>query len=130
GEDVTANVGTIDDVPKQLPKGAPKLLEVRGEVYMTDAAFRDLNERQRDAGGKLFANPRNAAAGSLRQLDPTITASRPLDFFGYAWGEVSAPLGATQWAIRERLGAWGFHLNEPARLVGSGDEMIAYYDAL
>jgi len=130
GEDVTANVLTIATVPKTLPADAPDLVEIRGEVFMTDAAFRELNERQRAAGAKLFANPRNAAAGSLRQLDPSVTVSRPLDFFGYAWGEVSAPLGATQWEIRERLRGWGFRLNEPARLVRSVDEMMAYYDEI
>ncbi len=130
GEDVTANVATIDDVPKQLPKGAPKLLEVRGEVYMTDAAFRNLNERQRAAGAKIFANPRNAAAGSLRQLDPSITAARPLGFFGYAWGELSEPLGKTQWEARETLRHLGFTLNEPSRLVRSVDEMMGYYQEI
>ncbi|MEI9984502.1 MAG: NAD-dependent DNA ligase LigA [Aliidongia sp.] len=130
GEDVTANVQTIETVPKRLPDDAPDLVEIRGEVFMTDAAFQDLNERQRASGGKLFANPRNAAAGSLRQLDPSITASRPLGFFGYAWGEVSAPLGPTQWDIREKLRSWGFSLNEPARLVRSVDEMIGYYDEI
>jgi DNA ligase (NAD+) len=130
GEDVTANIRTIAGLPKTLPADAPDIVEIRGEVFMTDAAFGDLNERQRAAGGKLFANPRNAAAGSLRQLDPAITAARPIDFFGYALGEVSAPLGATQEKIRTRLGAWGFQLNEPARLVSSVDEMMAYYDEI
>jgi DNA ligase (NAD+) len=127
GEDVTANVRTIADVPMALPADAPDIVEIRGEVYMTDTAFSGLNERQRAAGAKLFANPRNAAAGSLRQLDPTITASRPLGFFGYAWGEISAPLGPTQWAARERLKSWGFRLNEPSRIVSSVDEMMTYY---
>ncbi|HVJ54524.1 MAG TPA: NAD-dependent DNA ligase LigA [Aliidongia sp.] len=130
GEDVTANVQTIDDVPKQLPKSAPEIVEIRGEVYMTDASFRDLNERQRQAGGKIFANPRNAAAGSLRQLDPTITAARPLRFFSYAWGELTAPLGKTQWEARETIKSWGFHLNEPSRIVHNVDEMMAYYQEI
>jgi DNA ligase (NAD+) len=130
GEDVTANVMTIATLPKALPPDAPDLVEIRGEVFMTDAAFRDLNQRQAASGGKLFANPRNAAAGSLRQLDPKITASRPLAFFGYAWGQVSAPLGATQSEIRARFEAWGFQLNEPSRLVRSVDEMLAYYDEI
>ena len=130
GEDVTANVQTIDSVPKRLPADAPDVVEIRGEVFMTDAAFQDLNKRQQEAGGKLFANPRNAAAGSLRQLDPSITESRPLDFFGYAWGEVSASLGPTQWDIRERLRSWGFKLNEPARLVRSVDEMMEFYNEI
>ena len=90
GENVTANARTIDDIPQRI-EGAPELLEVRGEVYMSHADFEALNERQEARGGKPFANPRNAAAGSLRQLDPEITRARPLKFFAYAWGELSAP---------------------------------------
>ena len=109
GEEITANVRTIADLPQSLKgKGWPEVLEVRGEVYMSRQDFVTLNERQQEAGGKLFANPRNAAAGSLRQLDPKITASRPLHFFGYAWGELSAPLGATMAEARARLADWGF----------------------
>ncbi|GGF17372.1 DNA ligase [Aliidongia dinghuensis] len=128
GEDVTANVRTIENVPQRLKGAAPDILEVRGEVYMTDADFMALNERQQEAGGKLFANPRNAAAGSLRQLDPAITRSRPLRFFGYAWGEVSQPLGATQEEARQALAGFGFSLNEPSRLCRSVDEMLAFYE--
>ncbi|HTH97775.1 MAG TPA: NAD-dependent DNA ligase LigA [Stellaceae bacterium] len=127
GEDVTANVRTITDIPHQLPDDAPDVIEIRGEVYMTDADFQAMNARQQEMGGKVFANPRNAAAGSLRQLDPAITASRPLRFFGYAWGETSAPLGKTQTDCRKRLKSWGFKLNEPSPLVGSLDEMMAFY---
>jgi DNA ligase (NAD+) len=130
GEEVTANVRTIDNVPKQLPAGAPDVLEVRGEVYMTDADFLALNERQQAAEAKLFANPRNAAAGSLRQLDPTITKVRPLKFFGYAWGEVSRPLGTTQEEARQALEGFGFTLNRPSVLCRSVDEMIAFYDRI
>ncbi len=90
GEDVTANIKTIKEVPQRLKgKHVPKICEVRGEVYMTKRAFLELNERQKAAGGELYVNPRNTAAGSLRQKDPAITASRPLGFFAYAWGEMS-----------------------------------------
>lgn len=127
GEDVTANVATIPDIPKLLLSDAPAVLEVRGEVYMTRDDFFELNLRRDEAGEKLVANPRNAAAGSLRQLDPSITAKRPLRFFGYAWGEVSAPLAETQWEARQRLAALGFKLNEPAERVQGLDAVLAYY---
>ena len=91
GEDVTANARTIGDIPQRIA-GAPDVLEVRGEVYMSKADFAALNERQEAAGGKIFANPRNAAAGSLRQKDPSVTAARPLRFLAHGWGEVSEPL--------------------------------------
>ena len=95
GEEVTPNVRTLADIPDTLRgKRLPDICEVRGEVYMTKSAFVALNERQKAAGRQVFANPRNSAAGSLRQLDPTITASRPLGFFAYSWGEMSADAGA------------------------------------
>jgi len=130
GEDVTANVRTIDNVPLRLKGDVPDVLDVRGEVYMTDADFLALNERQQATGGKLFANPRNAAAGSLRQLDPTITKSRPLKFFGYAWGETSRPLGKTQEEARQALEGFGFSINEPSRICRSVDDMMAFYDEI
>ena len=107
GEDVTANVRTIGDVPKELTGAVPDVLEVRGEVYMDRAEFMKLNERRVEKGQPIFANPRNAAAGSLRQLDPKITAGRPLGFFGYSWGEVSEPLGTTQWEVRHAAEGMG-----------------------
>lgn len=128
GEDVTANVRTIGDVPEQLAGPVPDVLEVRGEVYMDRSEFMALNERQAAAGKPIFANPRNAAAGSLRQLDSRITASRPLGFFGYSWGEVSEPLGKTQWEVRRRLEDWGFRPNKPAELCCGADALLRYYD--
>jgi DNA ligase (NAD+) len=130
GEEVTRNLQTLADVPRKLAGRAPDVLEVRGEVFMTKADFRDLNARQEKSGGKVFANPRNAAAGSLRQLDPGITAARPLRFFGYAWGEVSGRLPASQWEFLERLKAWGFPVNPLARLVRDLDSLIAFYREL
>ena len=130
GEEVTANVRTIADVPHDLPKDAPDVVELRGEVYMTDADFLALNERQKAADGKIFANPRNGAAGSLRQLDSAITRSRPLHFFGYGWGETSAPLGKRQSEVRQRIKDWGFTLNEPSRIAHSVEEMLAFYDEI
>lgn len=128
GEDVTRNMRTIQDVPETLAgSGWPDVLEVRGEVYMSKDDFRSLNRRQEEAEAKTFANPRNAAAGSLRQLDPSITASRPLRFFGYAWGDLSTPLGATQLEARERLQEFGFSLNHPTALCQSLAEIMDHY---
>ena len=111
GEDITANLRTLDDVPEHLPDGAPEVLEVRGEVYMGHQEFAALNERQAAAGGKIFANPRNAAAGSLRQIDSTITAKRPLRFFAYAWGELSNLPADTQSGMIEFFAKMGFSTN-------------------
>lgn len=126
GEDVSANLQTIADIPKALP-GAPKVIEVRGEVYMTIADFAALNARQQAQGAKVFANPRNAAAGSLRQLDPAVTAERPLRFFAYAWGEVSAEIAATHAAFLEALDRLGFVVNPLRSLCRSVEEMLGYY---
>lgn len=126
GENVTENARTIDDIPTRLT-GAPQVLEVRGEVYMHHEDFAALNARQADVGGKTFANPRNAAAGSLRQLDPRVTASRPLRFFAYGWGELSEPLAGTQADALERLRALGFAINPLTRRCDDTDAMLAQY---
>ncbi|PZQ99574.1 MAG: DNA ligase (NAD(+)) LigA [Cereibacter sphaeroides] len=126
GENVTENARTIADIPQRLT-GAPDLLEVRGEVYMSHPDFAALNARQAQTGGKTFANPRNAAAGSLRQLDPAITAARPLRFFAYAWGALSEPLADTQSGAIARLNALGFPTNPLTRLCHSLDEMLDQY---
>ncbi len=126
GENVTANAMTIADIPQVLT-GAPDILDVRGEVYMAHADFAALNARQAATGDKTFANPRNAAAGSLRQLDAGITASRPLRFFAYAWGEVGAPLATTQFAAIERLAALGFQTNPQTALCTGPADLLAHY---
>ncbi len=129
GEDVTANARTIADIPARLD-GAPAILEVRGEVYMRHADFARLNARQAAAGEKVLANPRNAAAGSLRQLDPSITGSRPLAFFAWGWGELSAPLAATQAGAMARLAALGFPVNPLlVRVLGPG-ALVAHWAAI
>ena len=128
GEDVTANIRTLDDVPQKLKgKAVPKVCEVRGEVYMTKRAFLQLNERQKAAGGQIFANPRNSAAGSLRQKDPSITASRPLGFFAYGWGEMSDMPADTQTGAIKWFEACGFKTNPLTRLCRSTDELIGFH---
>jgi DNA ligase (NAD+) len=126
GENVTANARMLDEIPTRLPD-ASDVLEVRGEVYMSHADFAALNDRQLAAGGKTFANPRNAAAGSLRQLDAEITRARPLKFFAYAWGETSAPLADTQYDAIARLAALGFKTNDLTRRCDTADAMLAHY---
>lgn len=126
GENVTQNARTIADIPEHLT-GAPDVLEVRGEVYMSHEDFAALNERQAESGGKPFANPRNAAAGSLRQLDAEITRSRPLRFFAYSWGELSEPLGQTQSEAIGRLAALGFQTNPLTRRCDSVSDMLSQY---
>ena len=131
GEDVTANLGTLKDVPGVLSgSDVPQVLEVRGEVYMTRQDFRSLNEGQIAAGEKVFANPRNAAAGGLRQLDASLTAGRPLSFFAYAWGEVSQPVAASQWEFLGRLKEWGFPVNPLARLCATTEEALDLHQEL
>jgi DNA ligase (NAD+) len=129
GEDVTANVRMVKAIPHRL-KGAPSIFEARGEVYMRHADFAALNARQAEAGKQVFANPRNFAAGSLRQLDPGITASRPLAFFAYAWGEVSEPFASTQLGAVEAMGRFGLPTNPLTRLCHSTAELIAHYHAI
>ncbi len=126
GENVTANALTIADIPATIDD-APEVLELRGEVYMSHQDFAKLNERQAASGGKTFANPRNAAAGSLRQLDATITRSRPLRFFAYAWGETSAPLAETQFDAIARLERLGFQTNPLTRRCATPQEMLDHY---
>ncbi|MDE0968904.1 MAG: NAD-dependent DNA ligase LigA [Octadecabacter sp.] len=126
GENVTANAHTIQDVPQFL-KGIPNVIEVRGEVYMSHMDFEALNVRQKKDGFKPFANPRNAAAGSLRQLDASITKSRPLKFFAYAWGEISTPLADTQSGAIARLKILGFQTNPLTQICTSPTKMIAHY---
>ncbi|MDO5641530.1 MAG: NAD-dependent DNA ligase LigA [Paracoccus sp. (in: a-proteobacteria)] len=127
GENVTANALTIPDIPHRLAGDPPAILEVRGEVYMAHADFAALNAGE---GARIFANPRNAAAGSLRQLDPEITRARPLKFFAYAWGELSAPLAATQFGAVERLAGFGFQTNPLTRLCRTTAEMIATWQQI
>ncbi len=128
GENVTENLKTIVDVPKALKgKNIPDVVEIRGEVYMSHQDFAALNERQKEAGKPVFANPRNAAAGSLRQLDAKITASRPLRFFAYTWGEVSALPADTQSGVIDAFDKWGFAVNPLFRRCESIEELIGFY---
>jgi len=129
GENVTENARTITDIP-QIIEGAPDVLEVRGEVYMRHSDFQALNARQAEKGAKLFANPRNAAAGSLRQLDAAITKARPLRFFAYAWGELSAPLASHQSAAIARLESFGFSTNPLTKLCPSVADLVAQYQTI
>ena len=129
GEDVTPNARTISDIPQTL-SGASAVLEVRGEVYMSKADFAALNERQEAANGKIFANPRNAAAGSLRQKDSGVTAARPLRFLAHGWGEISEPLGATQSEAMARLAAFGFPVSDLLKRCDTVDGALAQYTAI
>ncbi|MFC4235984.1 NAD-dependent DNA ligase LigA [Thalassospira xianhensis] len=124
GEDVTANVATINDIPQVLSAPFPDVLEIRGEVYMSKASFLALNQAREIEGEKLFANPRNAAAGSLRQLDPSVTASRSLGFFAYALGETSEPIAESQKALLDRFAAWGFKTTPGTAVCRTVNEII------
>jgi DNA ligase (NAD+) len=126
GEDVTPNVRTISDIPQRLD-GAPDVLEMRGEVYMSKADFEALNERQEAAGGKIFANPRNAAAGSLRQKDASITAARPLRFLAHGWGELSEPLAETQFGAMKRIERLGIPVSDLLVRCDDLDTMLEHY---
>jgi DNA ligase (NAD+) len=127
GENVTANILTISDIPESLPAGAPDVFEVRGEVYMAKTAFQALNEAQAAAEKPIYANPRNAAAGSLRQLDASVTAERNLSFFAYSWGELSALPADTQSGVLEALDSWGFTVNPLTRICRNVEEIMALY---
>jgi DNA ligase (NAD+) len=130
GEDVTQNLRTVKDIPHRLKgHGWPEVIEVRGEVYLGHAEFEALNAACQANGDRTYANPRNAASGSLRQIDPAVTARRPLRFFAYAWGEISGPFAETQWAALQALKAWGFVTTPEARRVeGAAGLMQAYRD--
>jgi DNA ligase (NAD+) len=131
GEDVTANVKTFEDIPKRLKgKGVPKICEVRGEVYMTKHAFLALNKRQAESGGQIFANPRNSAAGSLRQKDPSITASRPLGFFAYAWGEMSDMPEDTQSGMIKWFETCGFKTNPLTKMCRSLEALLKFHSEI
>jgi len=128
GEDVTANVKTLADIPQRLKgKTVPAVCEVRGEIYMTKAAFLELNRKQAEAGKQLYVNPRNTAAGSLRQLDPTVTASRPLGFFAYAWGEMSELPADTQSGMIKWFAACGFKTNPLTKICRSVDALLKFH---
>ncbi|MEG6509131.1 NAD-dependent DNA ligase LigA [Methyloligella sp. 2.7D] len=128
GEDVTANVRTIPDIPHTVKaKDFPDPFEIRGEIYMSKSAFFQLNQEQEKKGDRLFANPRNAAAGSLRQLDPKVTAGRPLAFFAYAWGEVAALPAESQWGVYDAMKRWGFPVNPLMRLADGLQAMLDTY---
>src|SRR5271154_3019035 len=131
GEDVTANVKTIADIPHKLSgRKVPAVTEVRGEVYMTKAAFLELNRKQAVAGKQLYVNPRNTAAGSLRQLDPSITASRPLGFFAYAWGEMSAMPADTQSGMIKWFEACGFKTNPLTKMCCSLEALLKFHSEM
>ena len=130
GEDVTPNVAFIPDIPQSIAGEVPDVFEVRGEVYMAKADFLALNAAQEEAGGKLFANPRNAAAGSLRQKDATVTAMRPLKFWAHGWGAASAVPGATQQQVVDVLREWGFPVSALFRRVEDTQGLLGSYEAI
>ena len=127
GEDITANLRTIRDIPLRLKGKAPSVFEVRGEVYMSHKEFAALNKRQEKEGKPVYANPRNSAAGSVRQLDPQITASRALNFFAYAWGEASALPADTQWDMLQVFKKWGFAVNPLTKRCKTVEDVLEFY---
>lgn len=127
GEDVTANVRTIGDIPQRIEGEGAELFEVRGEIYMSKEDFAALNVRQAEAGGKIFANPRNAAAGSLRQLDPAITAARPLRFLAHGWGETKALPAASQFDVMQAIARWGFPVSDDLKRFTGLEPLLAHY---
>lgn len=127
GEDITLNALTISDIPKFIPNSSPNVIEIRGEVFISDSDFISLIKSQEKSGEKKSANPRNAAAGSLRQINPEITATRPLRFFAYAWGEPLTPFANNQWEARSLFKKWGFKINEPSKIVKNIEEISSYY---
>ncbi len=129
GEEITANALTLDDIPERI-EGAPAVLEVRGEVYMSHSAFARLNERREAADLPLYVNPRNAASGSLRQLNSRITAERELSFFAYSLGEISAPIAESHSGLLARLGEWGLPVNPLSQVCQSAEELLAAYAGL
>ncbi|MBF0876400.1 NAD-dependent DNA ligase LigA [Gluconobacter cerevisiae] len=130
GEDVTANLLTLNDIPHELTGPVPERLEIRGEVFLSKSSFLTLNEQQVARGARPFANPRNAAAGSLRQLDAEITRSRPLSLFAYSQGYTSSPVAATHWDYLEKLRNWGFRVNPLSEMIAHARDIPAYVDKL
>ncbi|ARQ10921.1 DNA ligase (NAD(+)) [Rhizobium etli] len=130
GENVTANIRTIAEIPNQLPKGVPAVVEIRGEVYMAKSDFLALNRRMEAEGKQTYVNPRNTAAGSLRQLDAKVTASRKLKFFAYAWGEMSDMPADTQFAMVQTFKDWGFPVNPLMKRLNSIADILAHYDEI
>ena len=130
GEDVTPNLRTIKDIPERLTGDVPDVIDIRGEIYMLREDFLALNEARVKADEPVFANPRNSAAGSLRQIDSSVTASRPLRFFAYTMGEASGPVGKTHWEFLQNLKAWGFQVNPKAKRCASAEEALAFYNAI
>ena len=130
GENVTANVRTISEIPNELPKDAPEIVEIRGEIYMAKPDFLALNARMEEEGKPTYVNPRNTAAGSLRQLDPRVTEKRKLKFFAYAWGEMSDMPADTQSGMIETFERWGFPINPLTKRLTSVEDLLAHYNAI